>query len=421
MKNTRNAGRKPELTLSQICDLKKRWQAGEKASALAEECGVSRQALYKHFRNTEYVPAKVEYYTDDTLSTLIEADLKREQIRIVNYVSELSRRAFGYEENPEWEDFLGFMEDCFLRASGVTGGDIYLLCEEGTGFSPSDIGFNTDGEMLRFTPDSCGNVPFFRFSKKDLLLYRSDTDGFQLKALSADRRFFVKAQAVMAGVLLRDWAVEIVATGLCHQFGIACVEQKHCRFAYASQVYDAVYSPNYELDGYTFISFENLLERKNMSSRSDEFIRLDAVSKLKWCAGHLALVGNIPYEKAERYMLDLAVIDCLVGNVDRHTRNFGLFFNNGKFEVPLIFDSGMGLFEHDCYRDQYMDFDEAMRNVYVSPYGEDPFDFLEILDREFCLKKTYPGIAEPDYGDVLNTPFALEYMKRMKALWQKLG
>ena len=122
-------------------------------------------------------------------------------------------------------------------------------------------------------------------------------------------------------------------------------------------------------------------------------------------------------------MLDLAVIDCLVGNVDRHTRNFGLFYrnDNGCFEVPMVFDSGMGLFEHDNYRDRYESFDEAMRNVYVSPYGEDPFDMLQILDREYHLKKIYPGIDHPDYGDTLMTPFALEYEKRMCEAWRKLG
>ena len=75
-------------------------------------------------------------------------------------------------------------------------------------------------------------------------------------------------------------------------------------------------------------------------------------------------------------MLNLAVLDCLVGNVDRHTRNFGLFYNSstGKYEIPLIFDNGMGLFEHDYYRDNYRNYEEAMNNVYVSPYGEDPFE-----------------------------------------------
>ncbi|MCR5250815.1 MAG: HipA domain-containing protein [Lachnospiraceae bacterium] len=423
MKNARDAGRKAALTSAQVGGLKKRWEAGESAAALAAECGISRQALYRHFKRSEYIPARIGFYVDGELSTLIEADFQKERVRVINYASELSGRAFGYENDPKWEEFLAFLEDCCLRADGMTESCSYLLREEGGEFSLSELEGDNVGWGLRYEPDSAGTVPVFRFSRKDLLLYRSDTDGYQLKAMSADRRYFVKAQAVMAGVRLRDWAVEIIASGLCRQFGIPCVEQKHCRFAYGHREHDAVYSRNFELDGHAFLSFESLLGRINRSSEEDSFIRLDAIAKLKWCAGQLAEIGELPYEKTERYMLDLAVLDCLLGNVDRHTRNFGLFYRSdtGKFEIPLVFDSGMGLFEHDHYRDRYGSYDEAMRNVYVSPYGEDPFELLEMLDGEFGLKSIYPGIEEPDYGELLKTPFALEYMERMKEAWRKLG
>ena len=185
--------------------------------------------------------------------------------------------------------------------------------------------------------------------------------------------------------------------------------------------FDGVYSDNFELDGYSFVSFERLLERCGMSTREDEFISLGAIDKLKWCAGRLSDIGMLPYEKTLKYMTDLAVIDCLVGNVDRHTRNFGLFFNaySGKYEIPLLFDNGMGLFEHDYYRDRYDSYESAMKNVYVSPYGEDPFDMMSLLDKEFDLKARYPGIVSLSYLNILTTPFALEYEKRMIKLWQK--
>ena len=423
MKNERNAGRKPNVSLEQVMLLKERWEAGESAGALAKECGISRQALYKRFKETEYVPVRIDYIVDGVPATMIEADFKREQISIVNYAAELSKRAFGFEEKPGWDDFLSFLEKCYFLKAGVSSGGTGLILENGNSFSLADIEGECNGISLQvYGNDSC-EIPVFHFPKKDMILYRSDTDGYQMKAITPDRKYFVKAQAVMGGIKLRDWAVEIIAARLCRQFGIPCVEQKHCRFVYGGEELDGVYSLNFELDGYTFISFESLLERNHRSTRDDEFIRMDAVSKLKWCAGQLSEIGHIDLGKAEKYMLDLAVIDCLVGNVDRHTRNFGLFYrnDNGCFEVPMVFDSGMGLFEHDNYRDRYESFDEAMRNVYVSPYGEDPFDMLQILDREYHLKKIYPGIDHPDYGDTLMTPFALEYEKRMCEAWRKLG
>ena len=159
-----------------------------------------------------------------------------------------------------------------------------------------------------------------------------------------------------------------------------------------------------------------------LSSKDDEFIRLGAIGKIKWCAEKLAKAGDIAYEKTEKYMIDLAVLDCLIGNVDRHTRNFGLFYNclTGEWSMPPVFDSGIGLFEHDYYRDNYKTFDEAMNNVYVSPYGEDPFEMMEMLNKEYHLKTLYNDVDTIIYPDILRTNFALEYERRMNELWQKL-
>lgn len=226
----------------------------------------------------------------------------------------------------------------------------------------------------------------------------------------------MKSQAIISGVLMDDWAVELLASDICRQLDIPCVKQNECEFVYGDRVYKGVYSDNFELDGYTFVSFESLLERMGTSSREQEFIHLDAIDKLKWCADKLAKAGNLAYEETLKYMMDLAVIDCLVGNVDRHTRNFGLFYNtcSGQFEIPLIFDNGMGLFENDGYRDRYSSYDAAMMNVYVFPYGEDPFDMMDLLMRECGLYNIYPNLVNLKYDSLINTPFATEYIRRMK-------
>ena len=58
--------------------------------------------------------------------------------------------------------------------------------------------------------------------------------------------------------------------------------------------------------------------------------------------------------------------------------------------------------------------------MYVSPYGEDPFEFLQMLNEEYKLKEIYKGVEQIKYLDILNTPFAKEYERRMSELWQKL-
>ena len=79
----------------------------------------------------------------------------------------------------------------------------------------------------------------------------------------------------------------------------------------------------------------------------------------------------------------------------------------------------MGLFENDPYRDRYESYDAAMNNVYVAPYSEDPFDMIRILDAEYDLKTMYPGIENITYPDILSAPYAIEYERRMKDIWQK--
>ena len=78
----------------------------------------------------------------------------------------------------------------------------------------------------------------------------------------------------------------------------------------------------------------------------------------------------------------------------------------------------MGLFEHDAYRNQYETYEAAMRNTYVSPYGEDPFDMMRMLMEEHDLAGVYPGLKDLRYSDMLDVPFALEYERRMLELVQ---
>ena len=282
-------------------------------------------------------------------------------------------------------------------------------------FSLHEIG---NGADYRFV---CDKDLTFSFERKDLIAWRTDTDGFQMKALTADRRMFVKSQAVISGLRMDDWAVEVIASDLCRQLGIPCVQQQPCMFLYAGHRYRGVCSANFELDGDIFLSFERLLERHGLSTREEDFIHLDSLSKLYWCAERLSDISKLPEEDTLKYVLDLAVLDCLTGNVDRHTRNFGLFYHavESKYRIPLIFDNGMGLFEHDPYRDQYQSFEEAMRSVYVAPYGEDPFELLELLDHEFDLARRYPGLRQLHYPDLLRKPFVLEYERRMIERWQR--
>ena len=414
MANTRNAGRKPKLSDEQLNTIIGRYKSGETLSSLALEAGISKQALSKRIKNMDASKeTTLDYYIDGKLCTRISIDTRRHSLRIINYTTRLSRRAFGYIDNPNWTDLQSFLDEYYEIAKGIKSYNQYIMTD-----SIEDIDIlrdNASAEKYSIVADDNEAVPRFFFSKKEKVLNRTDTNGYQLKGTTHNRRYFVKSQAIMSGVVLNDHLVEVIASDICRQLSIPCVQQKLCRFIYEGKSFEGVYSENFELDGYTFISFESLLNRQGLSTKDEDFIALDSISKLKWCAKQLSVIGRLEYKDTLKYMLDLAITDCLIGNVDRHTRNFGLFYNahSTRYEIPLVFDNGMGLFENDYYRDSHNTFDEAMRNVYVAPYGEDPFDMIIMLNEEFDLSNIYPALQDLTYPDILTTEYALEYERRM--------
>lgn len=107
-------------------------------------------------------------------------------------------------------------------------------------------------------------------------------------------------------------------------------------------------------------------------SRDTDFIKLDNIQKLYWLAdrGEKYSLNEISKKRYLRYLIELAIVDILVCNVDRHFRNFGFCYNikNKKYEVPPIFDCGMGLFESDLTFRQMDKFEDCLRYCYIEPY-----------------------------------------------------
>lgn len=221
---------------------------------------------------------------------------------------------------------------------------------------------------------------------------RTGCDGYQAKYYADNHKHFVKTQATITGVIMNDWMVEIIASKLCKILNINSVEQHHCRVKYDNITLEAVVSNNFEITGNQFISFETLINKFDGSTTNESaFIKMDTISKMEYCAAMISKVTKINIKYTLKYMLDLAVIDILVGNIDRHTRNFGVLWNcdYNRYTVAKIFDSGMGMFENDYYRDRYTSFESKMRNTYIAPYGEDPFDMIDMLRTKWNLNSIY--------------------------------
>ena len=135
--NPRGAGRKRALPEDVVDVIKKRYDQGEKITALAAEYGVSRQTLsaYLHLKEPQLdqvcrtyrawvslnallreenlwdYTLRIDYMNRDELCTVILVDFLNQKILIKNETDELLFRAFGVKEKPTWEDFEYFLED----------------------------------------------------------------------------------------------------------------------------------------------------------------------------------------------------------------------------------------------------------------------------------------------------------------------
>lgn len=252
-------------------------------------------------------------------------------------------------------------------------------------------------------------IPTFCFSKKECIIARGGTPGFQPK-FKRDKYFF-KSQAELSGTLMNDWLVEIIASKFAQVLGIPTVKQYACKIQCGNRENYGVFSKNFELDGNTFISLASLANRIGYDLTSPSFLKLSSDEKLREYARIISNSCELDYDSCEKYLVDLAVSDILVCNTDRHTHNFGVFWNsiNNRYEIPLTFDYGMGLFESDYGCKSCQSFDDAMYYAYIAPYGEDPLDMLQILKKNFDLSRyQFKDIILPK---TLPNDFSKEYIE----------
>ena len=140
--NERGAGRKPRFSAAEIEEIRVRHESGETITALAKECGISRQALSKylnqkpeememvcrticqwaklnqrfHAVNVMDYNMRIDFMCEEECCTVILVNFREKKIAIKNETDELIHRAFGIKVKPDWEDFEEFLESrCFPR------------------------------------------------------------------------------------------------------------------------------------------------------------------------------------------------------------------------------------------------------------------------------------------------------------------
>lgn len=217
---------------------------------------------------------------------------------------------------------------------------------------------------------------------------RTGTPGFQPKFITGKQ--FIKQQCCIGTQLRDDYKVEVFASHIGAILNIPVIRQQSCVIDYHTYTRYGVVSQNLELTEHMqFCSFKYLMERCGVFVDTAKLRHSSALGKMTYLCELYVQALKIPKQVAEKYMLDTAIIDIIVGNADRHMRNFGAWLrNDGKYQLYPIFDNGLGFGQGVSdlrYCQTYMDY---MRETYVAPYGEDPFDMLEILDSKYNIKRS---------------------------------
>lgn len=101
---------------------------------------------------------KIEVYFENDLVTVIDADYKKESVRITNYDDDIFRNAFGVVTRPTWQQYLDFLESrCVPRTRDKIK---WYLQEIGVDcYEPLEIIKKTEGRLLNdFYTDRKGNA-----------------------------------------------------------------------------------------------------------------------------------------------------------------------------------------------------------------------------------------------------------------------
>lgn len=221
---------------------------------------------------------------------------------------------------------------------------------------------------------------------------RVGTTGYQPKFITQDGKYFIKQMAVINGDFRNDSLVEVFAYKVATVLGIEqfVVEPKLCilDLGYQGERY-GIYSENFERTrGLRFLSFDSLLMLNRDDLEEYSYIRLNTISKLQLLAQLLTKYTGLSIQETTQYMVNLALIDVLICNTDRHFRNFGCCIDvDGNFKIAPIFDNGMGLGEFVSDKRYSIEFTDFLREAYIAPYGENPFQMLHILNQGFGIGK----------------------------------
>jgi predicted DNA-binding protein YlxM (UPF0122 family) len=152
------SGRKNKLTETDVKNAIEMQKNGKTTAEIAQTFNVSRQTISKYLNkplNGNYV-MRLDFMFRQKVCTEIYVNFADKKIKIVNRTNDIMKRAFGINENPDWNDFKQFLEErCFpksrafrktiLKKIGADGYDTLQILEKTDGRTAED------NQYVRFT------------------------------------------------------------------------------------------------------------------------------------------------------------------------------------------------------------------------------------------------------------------------------
>lgn len=193
---------------------------------------------------------------------------------------------------------------------------------------------------------------------------------------------YVKEQFFYQGKYWKDFAVEVIASTLGEQLGYNIVHQESViiRDSCTGKYTYGVVSNNFCKSTEQFVSFDKLFSMNNYVfdyTMSPDKKFKDLVEKVHKFTGL----------DVTEYLIEIVLIDYLVGNEDRHLNNLGVKFNyvENSYTLAPIFDCGLGLFEHD---DKYraVRFSKCLEMMICKPFSADNQIITDWVLHEYKVK-----------------------------------
>lgn len=230
----------------------------------------------------------------------------------------------------------------------------------------------------------------FHDSELISLALGSTSRGNQEKYKTVDGKYYVKARFEYRQHLWKDNFVEVIAStyaSKCHfPKEVEVVRQGLCSIGAEG----GSYSEAFDRGGRAFIPFSRAaaVQLDTASARSM------AADSARWAPFLIDAYSSTVGADATAYLVSMLLLDLIVSNEDRHLGNFGFLRSRGEkqLDYSVLFDFGLGLFEHDSRYYPGMPLERAIKHIRIKPWGfkvSAALDFLE-TNHSGLVKRVLP-------------------------------